>query len=167
VGRFKRNYIDEKVKGAVGFLGSSEMLELRPNPHKFLIPDKKFSNFKVQEGWLLLSCSGTVGKPIYISKTLRNYIFSQHSLRVIPHENEFAGYIYAYLKTEIGQVLVQSNNYGAVIQHIEPEHLEKVPIPNPPNEIKQEIHKLVMQSFDLRDTYNNLIDRAEQILKEE
>jgi type I restriction enzyme S subunit len=167
VGRFKRNYIDAKVKGALGFLGSSEMLELRPTPHKFMVADKKFEKFKVQEGWLLISCSGTIGKPIYVSRTLKNYIFSQHSLRVISKSNQLAGYLYAYLKTEIGQILVQSNNYGAVIQHIEPEHLARVPIPNPTDDIKQEIHDLVMQSFELRDKYNELIDKAEQLLKEE
>ncbi|TAE19376.1 MAG: restriction endonuclease subunit S [Bacteroidetes bacterium] len=167
VGRFKRNYVNANTNGALGFLGSSEMLELRPSPHKFIVPDKKFDNFKVLEGWLLLSCSGTIGNPIYISKTLKNYIFSQHSLRVVSKEDKTSGYLYAYLGTEIGNTLVKSNNYGAVIQHIEPEHLAKVPIPNPPDEIKQAIHAKVMDSVAMRDKYNELIDKAENLLKEE
>lgn len=165
VGRYKRDYVSKNNKNAIGFLGSSEMLELVPNPIKFLIPDKKFSNFKVEEGWLLLSCSGTVGNPIYVSKTLKNYLFSQHSLRVIC--KSFPGYVYAFLSTELGKILITSNNYGAVIQHIEPIHLQNVPIPNPPDEIKQKIHEIIIQSFELRDQYNELLKKAENILYEE
>ncbi len=165
VGRYKRNYINKNIKGAVGFLGSSEMLELHPNPIKYIIPDKKYTNFKVEKDWILLSCSGTVGNPVYISNTLKNYIFSQHSLRII--DKKFPGYLYAFLSTDLGHTLITSNNYGAVIQHIEPVHLERVPIPNPPDKIKQLIHDLIIQSFDLRDQYNELLKKAEEILYDE
>lgn len=65
-----------------------------------------------------------------------------------------AGYIYAYLKSKIGQQILLTNSYGAVITHIEPEHLADVPIPNAPVEIKQEIHKMVIDSYALRDESN-------------
>lgn len=165
VGRYKRNYVSRLAKGAIGFLGSSEMLEQKPNPLKYIIPDAKYNKFKVQKGWLLLSCSGTIGNVVLISDILKNYIFSQHSLRVIP--NEFAGYLYTYFKTEIGRTLVNSNKYGAVIQHIEPEHLEFVPVPFASEKIRKKIHDLIILSYDLRDEANSLIDQAESILIKE
>ena len=63
--------------------------------------------------------------------------------------------------------MLQTNNYGAVVQHIEPEHLRNIIIPNAPDLIKRKIHNLVVESYDLRDKSNELMDEAEQILYEE
>ncbi|WRK52897.1 hypothetical protein SD457_22195 [Coprobacillaceae bacterium CR2/5/TPMF4] len=71
------------------------------------------------------------------------------------------------MKTDIGKRLICSNIYGAVIQQIEPEHLSMVPIPDAPKEIKEKIHNLIVQSFDLRDESNELIDEATNLLIEE
>lgn len=60
-----------------------------------------------------------------------------------------------------------TNSYGAVITHIEPEHLADVPIPDAPVEIKQEIHKMVIDSYVLRDESNKLLDEAMDLLVQE
>jgi type I restriction enzyme S subunit len=77
---------------------------------------------------------------------------------------EDLGYTYAYLKTKVGNTLLRTNNYGSVVSHIEPEHLNNIPIPNPPNMLKKRIHELVMKSYELRDKSNELLDTAEQLL---
>jgi type I restriction enzyme S subunit len=59
---------------------------------------------------------------------------------------------------------LQTNNYGAVIQHIEPEHLAEISIPNPPDAIKKNINELILRSFELRDESNELIDKATAML---
>jgi type I restriction enzyme S subunit len=165
-GRAKRNYVVSS-EYTLGFLGSSEMLDLRPQPVKFISLKslKEANNFLVNLGQILISRSGTIGKLTLVNKYLSKYLISEHAIRI--SAKEFAGFIYAYLSTELGQIVVNSNVYGAVIQQIEPEHLAKVPIPNPPDEIKQAIHAKVMDSFAMRDKYNELIDEAENLLKEE
>ena len=80
---------------------------------------------------------------------------------------EDLGYTYAFLKTKIGYTLLQTNNYGSVVSHIEPEHLNNIPIPNPPSMIKKRIHELVMKSYELRDESNELLDKAEELLVNE
>jgi type I restriction enzyme S subunit len=75
-----------------------------------------------------------------------------------------ASFLYAYLKSEIGNTILQTNGYGSVITHIEPEHLTDIPVPNPPDSIKKRIHDLIIRSFDLRDESNELIDRATDLL---
>ena len=62
-------------------------------------------------------------------------------------------------------MLIETNNYGAVISHIEPEHLNNIAIPNPPHNLKQEIHNLIEESFKLRDESNKLMDEAQDFLK--
>ena len=81
--------------------------------------------------------------------------------------DEYAGYVYAFLKSKTGKLLVTSNNYGAVILQIEPEHLSMTPVPNAPAIIKQKIHTLIAESYRLRDESNELIDEATRLLIEE
>lgn len=40
-----------------------------------------------------------------------------------------AGYIFAFLSTDIGKSLIQRYIFGSVIQHVEPHLLNEIPIP--------------------------------------
>lgn len=156
--RAKRNYLPTGIP----FIGSSEMLEVKPNPTKFV--DKSFlDNYGVRRGQVLLSCSGTIGRTSFVNRTLEGYCVSQHALKITAN---YAGYVYAYLSTEVGRSIVKSFTYGAVIDEIEPEHLKNLPIPNAPEEIKRSIHDAVIASYDLRDQSNDLIDEAQRLLYE-
>ena len=156
--RAKRNYLPTGIP----FIGSSEMLEVKPNPTKFV--DKSFLDYYgVKRGQVLLSCSGTIGRTSFVNRTLEGYCVSQHALKITTN---YAGYVYAYLSTEVGRSIVKSFTYGAVIDEIEPEHLKNLPIPNAPEEIKRSIHDAVIASYDLRDQSNDLIDEAQRLLYE-
>lgn len=164
-GRLKRQYVSRKNNRAIGFIGSSEMLDCYPKPVKFMIDSDSVDDLRVSEGMVLISRSGTVGNVAFVNKTLSKLLVSEHAIRLIC--KDYAGYIYTYLKSKTGQLLIQSNIYGAVIQEIEPEHLEKIPIPDAPEDLKRRIHELIVRSYDLRDESNALIDEAEQILIDE
>lgn len=165
-GRFKRIYISWKDRNAIGFLGSSEMLEIKPKPKKYLSKNQNdIESLFLNKDDVLISRSGTIGNIAYASKTLLKYLISEHSIRLRDLQN--AGYIYAFLKTDIGQTLIKTNTFGSVVNQIEPEHLKNVIIPNPPEILKKEIHNLVVKSYNLRDESNDLIDEAEKMLIEE
>ena len=93
------------------------------------------------------------------------FAFSQHIIKIICHK--YSGYIYTCILNDLVQKQIQSLIYGSVIQEIEPEHLEKVIIPNAPNEMKERIHNLIVESYSLRDESNELIDEATNLLIEE
>ena len=162
--RAKRLYIDKSNKNAVGFLGSAEMLSVQPKPVKFLLRKDGIGKFSVEKGQVLLSRSGTIGNVTYVSSTLEKYFISEHAIRISCYG--YPGYIYAFLKSKIGRIFVKSNTFGAVINQIEPEHLNNIPIPNPPPILKQQIHNLIEGSFRLRDESNGLMDEAQALLKE-
>ena len=162
-GRSKRIYIDKSNENAVGFLGSSEMLSIHPKPVKFLLKGGRTDKFALSKGQILLSRSGTIGNVNYVNSTLENYFVSEHAIRIIC--KEYPGYVYTFLKSKEGRILVKSNMFGAVISQLEPEHLNYIPIPNPPPILKQEIHNLIETSFKLRDESNELIDTAQVLLK--
>lgn len=164
-GRLKRNYVIPEHENAIGFIGSSEMLDIYPKPIKFMIDEDRVRNLHIKENTVLLSRSGTIGNVSFCNKTLSRFLVSEHAIRLECKNN--AGYVYAFLKTNIGKKMVCSNIYGAVIQQIEPEHLSMVPIPNAPNDIKEKIHNLIVESYKLRDESNDLIDEATELLIKE
>lgn len=165
-GRYKRIYTSEE-KGVPFFL-PSQLEEIYPKPTKWISPQTAslLEKDKIVEGSLLLSRSGTIGKCTIANKANIGKIYSDDVIRVTFRGSYDLGYVYAYLNTSEGLGLLQSNNYGAVIDHVEPEHLTKLPIPNAPEEIKRSIHEAVVASYDLRDQSNDLIDEAQRLLYE-
>lgn len=147
----------------------SSIMDIKPKPDGFIssATDTDISKLRVKKGQILITCSGTIGKVSLVSKTLNNHVFSHDLIRLDVKNPADVGFVYAFLRSKIGNVLLQSNSYGAVITHIEPEHLLSVPIPNPPALIKAKIGNLIMESFYLRDESNDLIDRANQLLTDE
>lgn len=163
--RLKRNYVTPEHENSIGFIGSSEMLDIYPRPVKFIVDGEKVHDLHVKEGTVLLSRSGTIGNVTFVNKTLSKFLVSEHAIRLECTDN--SGYVYTFLKTKIGKKLVCSNIYGAVIQQVEPAHLTMVPVPDAPKEIKERIHNLIVESFKLRDESNELIDQATASLIDE
>jgi len=162
-GRLKRNYIDKYSNDAIGFLGSSEMLAVLPKPEKYISKtDANIEQIQVKKNTILISRSGTIGNLTLVNDTLSKFLVSEHAIRI--ETKEFPGFLYAYFKTDIGQALIKSNIYGAVVDQIEPEHLATIKVPDFPSDIKRKINKKIIDSFSLRDVSNEKIIEAEQIL---
>lgn len=165
-GRFKRIWVN---KSDLPIFQPSSITDIYPMPDGYISHNThtNIEALKVHAGQVLMTCSGTIGKLSFVSKTLDNKIFSHDLIRITPDIPENAGYIYAYLKTKIGNKILITNSYGAVINHIEPEHLKTVPIPDAPLQIKKLINDLIVKSYDLRDEANALIDNATTLLMTE
>ena len=165
--RFKRIYV-EKADG-IPFYQPSSITEIFSKPVKYISErtNVDIEALRVKKGMLLMTVSGTIGKCSIVSNSLENKVFSHDLLRLTGKNEHDTGYIYAFFSTAVGQQILQTNNYGAVIQHIEPEHLKNIIIPDAPESIKQNIHELIITSYNLRDQSNDLIERAEKILYQE
>ena len=163
LGRFKRIYVDQS-KG-IPFILPAQITETYPKAVKFISPQTNINieSTRAKRAQILLTRSGTVGVVSYVTKTLKGKSLSDDVIRI--EAKDYPGYVYAFLKSKIGRALIETNNYGAVVEHIEPEHLDNLLIPNPPPILKKEIHNLIEASFKLRDKSNDLIDEAHALLK--
>lgn len=161
--RFKRIWVN---RSSFPIYQPSQILEIYPKPSGYISErtETDIEALKVKKGQILITCSGTIGNCCIVSETLDNKIFSHDLIRINCKEAIDIGYLYAFLRTKIGLTLVNTNSYGAVVSHIEPEHLNNIPIPNAPDMIKKRIHQLVMKSYELRDESNKLLDQAEELL---
>lgn len=166
-GRFKRIYCDRE-NGEPFFL-PSQMSEVYPKAEKYISALTKcdIEELRLKPNTLLLTRSGTIGTVSYVSRTTQGKVYSDDVIRVTFKEDYDLGFVYTFLKSKTGKKILTTNGYGAVITHLEPEHLASVPIPDAPIEFKQKIHELIVRSFELRDESNELIDKATAFLKEE
>lgn len=164
--RFKRIWLK---KSHLPIYQPSSIVDTKPTPDGYIsrLTQVDVNKLRVKKGQILMTCSGTIGKVSLVSNTLDNCIFSHDLLRINCNNDTDIGYIYTYLKSRVGNKILLTNSYGAVITHIEPEHLASVPIPNASEEIKKKIHDLIIRSYELRDESNALLDKAEQMLIEE
>jgi type I restriction enzyme S subunit len=162
-GRFKRIWLPYSD---LPIYQPSTIMDLNPAPDGYLsgLTKTNIAALRVRKGQILVTCSGTIGKVSLVSKTLNNKIFSHDLIRLNTKNLNNSGYVYAFLRSKIGNILLQSNKYGAVITHIEPEHLADIPVPNPPENIKKKIHGFIIHSFDLREESNELITKATDLL---
>ncbi|EPB2021943.1 restriction endonuclease subunit S [Escherichia coli] len=162
--RFKRVFV---AKSAYPVYQPSQIKEIRPLPAAYVSDktNKDIEQLRVRKGQILMTRSGTVGKVTYVSETLNGNIFSDDLLRINAKDKNDIGYLYVFFLSDIGHSVVQSNNYGAVIQHIEPAHLLGISVPDAPRMLKWKINSLVKESFALRDESNALINKSHEMLK--
>lgn len=163
--RFKRIFVS---KSEFPIYQPAQITSLDPKPAAYISGETPtdIEGLRVGKNQVLLTCSGTIGNTTLVSGTLNARIFSHDLMRIEAHNPEDAGYLYAFLRSRTGHTLINTNNYGSVVGHIEPAHLENLPIPDPPLLLKGQIHNLVMESFRLRDNSNALIGEARVLLIE-
>ena len=117
----------------------------------------------VKPNWILVTCSGSVGDTILAYRPLRDLMISHDLLRVVPFAKEDQGYLYAYLRTTYARGMMRSTKYGNVIKHLEPEHLQAIPVPEIGDNIKAIINSAVTRCFALRDEAFELARGAEAV----
>ena len=165
--RLKRIWCDKPY--GEGFYLPSQMTDLYPVPEKHIsrLADCDMDELRLKVNTLVLTRSGTIGNISYVSKTLAGCVFSDDVIRVTFKKEYDLGYVYTYLKSKVGSLILQTNGYGSVITHVEPDHLAEVPVPNAPVGVRQHIHNLIAQSYALRDESNEMIDNATNLMTAE
>lgn len=167
-GIFRRTYVDS-IENGYEFITASEMMKSDLSGGKFI--SKKYSDIDhlfVENGWTLVSRSGTLGNTVYTSEIFKGKVLTDDLIRIVPNnKNVLSGYLYAFLTSHYGYGLLTQSGYGGVIQHIEPHHIENIPIPILPEETQQKIHNLIVESAQLRVEANKLLKEAVEIFEKE
>jgi len=159
--RFPRIYVDEPANG-VPFLGSTDILDADLSNASLLSKKQVNGNLAllIDEGWTLITCSGTIGRMAYARSNMTGMAGSQHFMRIVPDVEKIKpGYLFSYLSSKYGVPIVISGTYGAIIQHIESHHIANLPVPRL-GEIEDRAHELVKKSADLRVEATVLLKQA-------
>jgi len=164
---FKRIYVKDRNRG-LPYLTGSDIIKSDIDSGKYI--SKKQANslqrLILKEGWILVTCSGTLGNVVYADKLFEGRIATHDLIRIIPNNKDVNnGFLYAYLASRYGFALLTHSSYGGVVKHIEPHHIKSLPIPIFPIEKQKQIQDLIIQSIELRVDANRLLIEAEELFE--
>lgn len=144
-GREARLWVSDADHGVL-FMGSSDIRVADFSALPLIAKRQVERNplFTLGSGWTLITRSGTIGRMAYARPDMAGMACSEHVLRVVPDVGRIpSGYLYAFLSSRYGVPLVVSGTYGAIIQHIEPEHIAELPVPRFGPVFEQEAAQLI------------------------
>lgn len=164
----KRAFTDN-VNLGTPYMLPQEMYDFYWKPRKYVLANKmsKIEDWYLKKGWIVLSQSGTVGKPYYVTKGDEELVLSQNAIRIPVSDDEIGGYLYAYLSTWIGQTMLKKDEFGITVKHIRPHQVDEIPVPELSPEKMKAIGKKVKKAFELRAESIRLLNEAKQAIYDE
>jgi type I restriction enzyme S subunit len=164
--RFRRTYVKDAQRG-YPYLTASDMTKLEPVSGAYLskVHTGKVTNLMLQKGWILVSCSGSIGRTVYTNEFFEGQVGTHDLIRIIPDNKKMlSGYLYSFLASKLGFALLTQGTYGGVIQHIEPHHIANLPVPLLSETEMQTIHEKIEQTARLREQAIRQLAEANELL---
>lgn len=145
------------------FLAATQVFDLRPVPRKWLAlaqTDNTAQRF-VDSGTVLVTRSGSVGRATLAHSPHKGLLISDDLLRVQPNAKRWNGWLYAFLRSPSAIEMMNASQYGHIIKHLEPSHLESIPVPRVAQPVLDEFGAGAAEVIALRDRAHELILQAE------
>lgn len=164
-GIFKRMLVDDPQFG-VPFITTSGMMEYSPEPEKYLstLLTTNLNIYQVEEDWILVSRSGTIGNTVFTSKNLTRFAVTEDALRVIPYDKNKTGFLYFFITSNYGRDSIVGKKGGAVVDHIYEEDLQKLKVPLIPDAIIATLQQKYLAVKSLREEASGLLNEANKLV---
>ncbi len=166
--RFKRVYVEKEY--GVPFIQGSHIVHFRPADLKFLSrAHHRLEKWTIRGGWILVTCSGTIGRSALCPPEWDGWAGSQDILRIVPDESKcLAGYLCSFLSSALGQAQFTANVYGAVVDELTEEQARGILVPVPETsqdkELALSIDEAMKQSSGLKSHAVSLVEDSLQQL---
>lgn len=147
------------------------MNQLDPSSEKYLSKKAHSKQLKgslgIKEYSILTPARGSLGEVVMPCKHFYNWAISDNMMQILSN-SKICGYLYIFLNSEYGKILIQRFTYGGVIDAIEPWHIQQIQIPLLKNQIIQnKINDLALQANEKRYKAYLLEQEALKIMDEE
>ncbi|SHI54597.1 methylation-associated defense system restriction endonuclease subunit S MAD5 [Flavobacterium haoranii] len=164
---FKRTYVKNSDVG-YKFMTASDMMKTNIDSGTYVSKKyTKVANLMLEKNWILVSRSGTLGNTVFTNDDFEGVLGTDDLIRIVPLEkNILSGFMYAFLASKYGYGLLTQSGYGGVIQHIEPHHIEDLPIPIFPEEKQKVINNLIIEANKLRVEANKALNEAKELFND-
>ncbi len=166
-GRHKRKYVLPS-DASIPFLSTTQIFHIHDIDHKHQpLSFASSQGLLVEEGWILVTRSGSTGRVRYVNGELSQYAVSDHCIRIVPDETKVdSGYLYAFLSSSVGQLLIDQGRYASVIETISHTRLGEIPIPLPKMKKQKEIGVLVRRAEEARAEANKTRQKAIETIEQ-
>lgn len=173
--RFKRPYADfDVISGPTirKYFTGTALTQLNSDNVKYLDSSKAAPQVKKQldaltiyKGYILVSDSGTLGRVSYALSQHDGHVATNNLIRIVVEDVYLRGYLYEFLKSDLGQSLMLKNAYGTNQEHLEPDVIAEIPIPIPKaREVVESIGRNVISSIDNLEASIEAGNRAQELL---
>ena len=174
--RFKRPYADVGVTSGETirkYFTGTALTQLNSDNVKYLDSSKASPQVKKQldaltiyKGYILISDSGTLGRVTYALSQHDGHVATNNLIRIVVDDIPLRGYLYEFLKSDLGQSLMLKNAYGTNQEHLEPDVIADIPIPVPKNRaLVEKIGNSVIKSIDELENSFNLGNSARDLMQ--
>lgn len=150
---FSRIWVKDKQHG-VPYLAASDTVLANLDTGQFLAKRQaiEMPYLVLKKGWILVTCSGTLGNTSYTNGNYAGRIATHDLIRVIPNEDELpGGYVYAFLSSKYGYYQITQSQFGGVVKHINATQAGQIQIPVLPKNLVFEADKKIKESARLRE----------------
>jgi type I restriction enzyme S subunit len=174
-GELAEVWMPDRLKGiqvATGFgtpfLSATQVFDVRPLPRKFLALDqiRASKDYFVDNGVILVTRSGSVGRPTVAYAAHANTLISDDLLRISPRNMQDHGWLYAFLHAPQVRAMTTSVHYGHIIKHLETSHLEALPVPIVDDKTTADFAHRLTRILDLRNESHRFTLEAEARLEQ-
>ncbi|MEM2146131.1 MAG: restriction endonuclease subunit S [Candidatus Jordarchaeaceae archaeon] len=165
--RFKRIYVKNEKDG-IPLLQGSHIPMLKYFDIKLIWNKMETLNeYVVKRNWILVTCSGTVGRVFLVSKLCEGWTATNHMTRIIPSEKINAGYLAIFLQSLYEFSQLQTLSYGGVVEELGEagELISEILVPIPSSSIQEKIGNLVIEAYEKKDQANLLENEGIKILE--
>ncbi|MEZ8996416.1 N-6 DNA methylase [Vibrio sp. 10N.222.54.A1] len=157
--RFKRPYADVGVTEGPTirkYFTGTALTQLNSDNVKYLDETRANKQTKshlekltIYKGYILISDAGTLGRVTYALEQHDGHVATNNLIRVVIEDLPLRGYVYQFLKSEIGQSLMLKSAYGTNQEHLEPDVIGEIPVPIPKSrDLLEKIGNQVIKSID-------------------
>jgi type I restriction enzyme S subunit len=165
--RFKRIYVKNEKDG-IPLLQGSHIPLLKYFDIKLIWNKmKNLSEYVIKRNWILVTCSGTIGRVFLVSKFCDGWAATNHMTRIIPSEKVNAGYLTVFLQSPYGVSQLQALMYGGVVEEFGEagELVGEILVPIPSKLTQEKIGNLVIEAYEKKDQANLIENEAIKLLE--
>lgn len=113
--------------------------------------DVDVAELTIREGWLLVTCSGTIGRVFYVSNRIDGWVATHDLIRVIPKQGTPVGFLHAFLSSPTAQKQIAGHTHGGQIDHVTHHQLQTILVPIVSGQVMNQIHERVLAALHLRE----------------
>ena len=164
-GRFERVWAVDEEHGRP-YLNATDLLTLFslgiPSQVRYLSPesDTDFDALVVHEGWLLMTCSGTIGRVYHVPSRLDGWAATHDLIRIIPDSPDLTGYLYVWCLTPVAQAQILSHTHGGQINHVTEQQVGELLVPRLHGRTAKKLNDRVMDALNARERALNTLVTA-------
>lgn len=153
---FKRLWVDSGAHGCQ-FISGVDAYRLQAENQRFVsFRTPEFDQFVVETGWVIFQAAGQIyglfGQPLLVAGWLEGLFCADDLYRLVPNSVEDGAWLYGYLRTPHGSVLLKRQASGNSIPRVWDPHIRDIVIPWPDQTTRHRLAEPILHAHQLRES---------------